>query len=184
MKNTRATYRYAKALLDLSKEQGSLESCKDDMQTIMSVCKGSRELVLLLKSPVIKTDKKLAILKEVFANCSELSLSFITIIAKKKREALLADIAEKFLAIYQKNLGIEKVRLTTASPIQEDTREKIIAFVHQQGVKSIELVEQVDQNLIGGLILRLGDQQLDASIKTQINDLKQSFSKNLYIKDF
>jgi F-type H+-transporting ATPase subunit delta len=184
MKNTRATYRYAKSLLELSQEQGQLEACKDDMQTVVSICKGSRELRLLLKSPVVKTDKKLSIFKQVFAHCSTLSMAFITLITQKKREALLYDIAESFLSIYQKSLGIEKVILTTASPLHEESREKIVAFVHQQGVKAIDLVEQVDESLIGGLILRMGDQQLDASIKKHIKELKQSFNKNLYIKDF
>ena len=77
MKNTRATYRYAKSLLELAKEQGTLEVCKTDMETVVSICKDSRELMLLLKSPVVKTDKKQAIFSEIFGSCSDLTMSFI-----------------------------------------------------------------------------------------------------------
>ena len=184
MRNTRATSRYAKSLLELAKEQNTLELCKTDMASVVSLCKNSRELVLLLKSPVIKTDKKLAIIAEVFVACSPLVLSFINLITKKKREALLFDIAQGFLDLYKINQGIESAMLTTAVELDEDTRQQVLDFIKKQGVSQVDLAEQVDESLIGGAILRLGDKQLDASVARQIKDLKQSFNKNLYIKDF
>lgn len=184
MKNTRATYRYAKSLLELAKEQGTLEACKADMETVVSVCKESRELMLLLKSPVVKTDKKLEILSDIFKSCSTLTMSFIQLITKKKRESLLSDIAERFLLLYKESLGIGTAVLTTATSIDEDTRNNVIDFIKKQGISQVDLTEKVDESLIGGAILRLGDKQLDASISRQIKDLKQSFNKNPYIKDF
>ena len=184
MRNTRATSRYAKSLLELAKEQNTLELCKTDMASVVSLCQNSRELVLLLKSPVVKTDKKLAIIAEVFVGCSPLVLSFINLIAKKKREALLFDIAQGFLDLYKIDQGIESATLTTAVALDEDTRQQVLDFIKKQGVSQVDLIEQVDESLIGGAILRLGDKQLDASVARQIKDLKQSFNKNLYIKDF
>ena len=184
MRNTRATLRYAKSLLELAKEQNTLELCKTDMASVVSLCQNSRELVLLLKSPVVKTDKKLAIIADVFVGCSPLVLSFINLITKKKREALLFDIAQAFLDLYKINQGIESATLTTAVALDEDTRQQVLSFINKQGVGQVDLIEQVDESLIGGAILRLGDKQLDASVARQIKDLKQSFNKNLYIKDF
>ena len=184
MRNTRAISRYAKSLLGLAKEQNTLELCKTDMVSVVSLCQNSRELVLLLKSPVVKTDKKLAIIAEVFAGCSPLVLSFINLITKKKREALLFDIAQRFLELYKIEQGIESATLTTAIALDEDTRQQVLDFIKKQGVSQVDLTEQVDKNLIGGAILRLGDKQLDASVARQIKELKQSFNKNLYIKDF
>ena len=184
MRNTRATSRYAKSLLELAKEQNTLELCKTDMASVVSLCQNSRELVLLLKSPVVKTDKKLAIIAEVFVGCSPLVLSFIKLITKKKREALLFDIAQGFLDLYKIDQGIESATLTTAVTLDEDTRQLVLDFIKKQGVSQVDLTEQVDESLIGGAILRLGDKQLDASVARQIKDLKQSFNKNLYIKDF
>ena len=184
MRNTRATSRYAKSLLDLAKEQNTLELCKTDMASVVSLCRNSRELVLLLKSPVVKTDKKLAIIAELFVGCSPLVLSFIKLITKKKREALLFDIAQGFLDLYKIDQGIESATLTTAVALDEDTRQQVLDFIKKQGVSQVDLTEQVDESLIGGAILRLGDKQLDASVARQIKDLKQSFNKNLYIKDF
>ena len=184
MRNTRATSRYAKSLLELAKEQNTLELCKTDIASVVSLCQNSRELVLLLKSPVVKTDKKLAIIAEVFVGCSPLVLSFINLITKKKREALLFDIAQSFLDLYKIDQGIESATLTTAVALDEYTRQQVLDFIKKQGVSQVDLTEQIDESLIGGAILRLGDKQLDASVARQIKDLKQSFNKNLYIKDF
>ncbi|MGC6471052.1 MAG: ATP synthase F1 subunit delta [Flavobacteriales bacterium] len=184
MKNTRATYRYAKSLLELAKEQGALEDCKSDMQHIVDTCLSSKELVLLLKSPVVKTDKKQTILANIFSNCSKLTMQFIQLITAKKRELLLLDIAQRFLLAYKQDKGIETATLTTAKSIDEDTRNKILGFIKSQGIKQVDLSEKVDPSIIGGAILRVGDKQLDVSVTKQINDLKQTFNKNLYLKDF
>ena len=184
MRNTRATSRYAKSLLDLAKEQNILEPCKKDMASVVYLCQSSRELVLLLKSPVVKTDKKLAIIADAFVGCSPLALNFIKLITKKKREALMFDIAKGFLELYKIDQGIESANLTTAVALDEDTRQQVLDFIKKQGVSQVDLTEQVDESLIGGVILRMGHKQLDASVARQIKDLKQSFNKNLYIKDF
>jgi F-type H+-transporting ATPase subunit delta len=184
MANTRATLRYAKSLFELAKEQNAIESCKADMETIVSTCAASKELALLLKSPVINTDKKLAILSDVFTNLSELSNSFITLITKKKREGLLLEIAHQFMLVYKASLGIETAVITSAQALDDSLRSQVLEFIKKQGLEKVELTEKVNENLIGGAIVRIGDRQLDASVLRQINDLKQSFNKNLYIKDF
>ena len=184
MRNTRVTLRYAKSLLELAVEQNQLDACKADMEDVVAACKESKELSLLLKSPVIKSDKKVAILNEVFASFNTLSKSFINIITNKKREMLLEEIAEQFLLVYKQHKGIESAVVTTAIPLDNDLRAAIQAFVEKHGGGQVELTEKVDEKLIGGAVIRMGDKQLDASVLRQINDLKQTFNKNLYIKDF
>ena len=184
MRNTRATYRYAKSLIELAQEQDVLETCKNDMEHLIATCEGAHDLRLLLKSPVVKTDKKQSIFKAVFTDCCPLVQQFIQLITAKKREALLVDIAQRFLLIYKEQQGIQTAQITTATPIDEETRKHVLDFIRQQGVEKVDLNEVVDDKLIGGLVLRLGDKQIDASVARQIYDLKQTFNKNLYIKDF
>ena len=184
MRNTRVTLRYAKSLLELAVEQNQLDACKSDMESVVRACKESKELSLLLKSPVVKTDKKVTILNEVFASFSALSKSFINIITNKKREMLLEEIAERFLLAYKQHKGIESAVVTTAIPLDKGLKAAIYAFIEKHACGQVELIEKVDEKLIGGAIIRMGDKQLDASVLRQINDLKQTFNKNLYIKDF
>ena len=177
MRNTRVTLRYAKSLLELAVEQNQLDACKADMENVVAACKESKDLSLLLKSPVVKTDKKVAILNEVFASFGTLSKSFINIITNKKREMLLEEIAERFLLVYKQHKGIESAVVTTAIPLDNDLRAAIQAFVEKHGGGQVELTEKVDEKLIGGAVIRMGDKQLDASVLRQINDLKQTFNK-------
>ena len=106
MKQSRATIRYAKSLISITKEQNSLETSFNDMLLVSSVCSSNKDFVNLLKTPIVKTDLKIKILNELLAkSISDLTLSFIILITKKKREILLPEIAECFIALY-KNLSL------------------------------------------------------------------------------
>ena len=183
MKKTRVTSRYAKSLIELAKKENKLELCKTNMTNVVKTCQSSRELMLLLNSPVVKTDKKLAILTQVFSACDPLVLKFINLITKKKRESLLFDIAQGVLALYKIEQGIESATLTTASELNQNTRQQVLDFIKKQGVNKVELKEYVDKSIIGGAILTLGDKQLDVSVARQIKDLKKSFNKTHYLKN-
>ena len=88
------------------------------------------------------------------------------------------------MLVYKASLGIETAVITSAQALDDSLRSQVLEFIKKQGLEKVELTEKVNENLIGGAIVRIGDRQLDASVLRQINDLKQSFNKNLYIKDF
>jgi F-type H+-transporting ATPase subunit delta len=185
MKQSRVTIRYAKALLQLAIEQNTLEQSYNDMVLLDAVCTENRDLVLLLKSPIVKTDQKLSILKEIFASkLGEVSMAFITIITTKKRESLLALIASSFISLYKVHNKIETATVTTATPLDEALRADVINFIKKHGDDNVELTEKVDEKIIGGAIIRMGDKQLDASVSKAISELRQTFNKNLYLQDF
>ena len=185
MKQSRVTIRYAKALLKLSIEQNTLEQSYNDMVLLDAVCTENRDIVLLLKSPIVKTDQKLSILKEIFASkLGEVSMAFITIITTKKRESLLALIASSFISLYKVHNKIETATVTTATPLDEALRADVINFIKKHGDDNVELTEKVDEKIIGGAIIRMGDKQLDASVSKAISELRQTFNKNLYLQDF
>ena len=107
MKETRVALRYAKSLISLALERQILEQIKDDMQTVKSVYDENREFRNMLKSPIVKSDKKTKILNEVFSKeLSELSMTFINKITSKKRESILGAIAENFIKLYNEHKNI------------------------------------------------------------------------------
>ena len=184
MKHSRATIRYAKALLQLSLEKNILEESYNDMMLLDSVCFESKELSLLLKSPIVKTDQKIKIFHEIFTNkITPLSISFMNIIMSKKREYLLEGIAKKFIDLYRNEKNIETAIVTTATPISEELKNEIITYITTKNNK-VELKEVVNKDIIGGAIIRIGDKELDASISSEISELRQTFNKNLYLQDF
>ena len=185
MKQSRATIRYAKSLISISKEQNSLERTFNDMLLVSSVCSSNKDFINLLKTPIVKTDLKIKILNELLAkSISDLTLSFITLITKKKREILLPEIADCVISLYKKNKNIKEVYVTTATPLDQDLREEVMTYIKKQTDSKIELKENVDESLIGGAIIRMDDKQLDASISSSLKSLKQQFSENLYIQNY
>ena len=185
MKATRLTSRYAKSLLSLAIKENVLEKILEDMKQIENICSENKDLSLLLKSPVIKTDKKRSILSEVFSSSvSETTMSFINIIITKKREMYLEGIATSFISLYNIHNNIEIATLTSSHPVDEETKLEVLNFIKKNVKQKVEVTQIIDEELLGGMILRIGDKQLDASVSRNIKQLKQSFSKNLYIKDY
>ena len=185
MKHSRATIRYAKSFIDISLEQNSLEKSYSDMVLIDSVCSSNKDFLSLLRSPIIKTDLKIKILKELFANSlSALTLSFVSLITNKKREGLLPEISASFISLYKKNKNIKEVVVTSAFALDDDLKNSLMDYISNETNSKVDLKEKIDKSLIGGAIIRMDDKQLDASISSSLKALKQKFSKNLYIENY
>ena len=182
---SKITSRYAKSLIDLAKDQNALDRCLTDMELLKNSCLANHELQLLLKSPIINSDKKWGILEMIFkSKVSELSMHFIQILTKKKREFLLPQIAENFIQLYKAQKNIAVANVITATPLNDTLRKKIIEFIGAENKMKIELNEEVDENILGGAIVKIGDKQIDGSVKRNLKNLKKAYSQNLYIKDF
>ena len=126
MSEYRIASRYAKSLLDLAVERKVLEEVNKDMQLLKGVADDNRGLVLMLKSPIITHDKKLAVLTKVFkGKVNEMTMSFFTILTKKHREAYLIAVAEEFHHQYNTHKGIEEATITTTFPLTEALKKRI-----------------------------------------------------------
>ena len=177
--------RYAKALFDFSIEQDVLEQVKDDMKLVVSVCKQNREFRLMLESPIIYTDKKEAIIIEIFGkHIQKSSRHYLLIIIRKKRESLVEGIAYQFIEQYKEYKNITTAELATAIQLDPEVKNNVITLLEDQTKGEIELIEEIKEELIGGFVLSYKDYQYDSSIKKQIKELKKEFDTNLYIRGF
>jgi F-type H+-transporting ATPase subunit delta len=186
MADSRVASRYVKSLLGLAEEQKALEQVHTDMQLFASVCASSHEFVNMLRSPIIKHEKKRDILEAIFkSKVHKLTMAIIDMLTKKNREPLLPAIAIEFHNAYNHYKGIEKASVTTTVALDDKMKADIEALVKKLGSnKQVELVQKIDKSLIGGFILNVGDRQIDASIKSKLKTLKTKFSENPYIKEF
>lgn len=182
MPNPRLAGRYAKSLVDLASERGQLEVVYKDMQYLQAVCKSSKEFVNLLRSPIIKADKKDAIIGAVTkTNVSELTTAFNKLLVAKGRESDLPEIAGAFIDQYNVINNISKVKLTTAVPVSDEVKNAIAAKVKaDQGLHNVDLETAVDESLIGGFTLEFNNRLLDASVLRDLSDIKKQFSVNLF----
>jgi F-type H+-transporting ATPase subunit delta len=186
MAESRVASRYVKSLLGLAVEQGALENVHQDMQLFDRICTSNTDFLMMLRSPIIKHDKKKDILTKIFkGKVHNLSLAIIDILTAKNREPLLPAIAKEFHVAYNDFKGISKASVTTTIGMDAQLRGELEKIVKKlSGKEKIELEEKVDADLIGGFILNVGDKQIDASIKSKLKTLKVKFSENPYIKEF
>jgi len=178
MSEIKVAGRYAKSLLDLSNENNALEEIKNDMVLFDKVVDQSPELEAILKNPIVPTDKKIGILKDLFADkVNTVTLSFFTIVVNKGRSSILYATAKQFIQQYNTIKGIVTAEVTSANALTEAAKEEIIAIVKRElGAKEVLINEKINDKLIGGFILKVGDRQFDASIASNLNKLKKEFA--------
>ncbi|MFB6306219.1 MAG: ATP synthase F1 subunit delta [Flavobacteriales bacterium] len=178
MINSKASKRYARSLIELAKEKNNLDKVFEDMSSVRKTCEEIKELTLLLKNPIVKKDIKQTVFKRVFKeSLNDLSYSFIQLVIRKQREPILLNIIESFQEQYKEYNHIVTAEVTTAVALDKDLRNKIKELVKGDDEKTtVELNEKVEKNIIGGLILRVGEKQVDSSIKTQLNRFKRTLT--------
>lgn len=183
MLSPRLAGRYAKSLVDISKEQNQLEKVYEDMLTLQSINKGSRDFLTLLRSPVVPSDKKNKVITAVTeGKISTLTATFIRLLVSKGREPVLPEIITAFIAQYKKLKNIYPVKLTTAAPISEGLKNQIIDKIRQTSdMQHIELQTVVDESLIGGFTLQAGDKLVDASIAYDLHQISKQFENNDFL---
>jgi F-type H+-transporting ATPase subunit delta len=176
--------RYAKALFDFSLEMNVIEETKTDMDLILSVCASNADFNQLLRSPVIRAKKKQNVMKAIFSKeISELSLRYLDIITRKKREKYIKQIAEEYILAYKKFKNIFSIHFASATSITADIRQKVIDLLEKQTNGSVELIESVKKELVGGFVLNYDDYRYDASIAYQLKKLKKETAEiNLYVR--
>lgn len=182
----RIATRYAKSLMDLAIEQGKLEQVNSDIQ-LLSEATRNREFYLLLKSPIIHTDKKKAIVDAIFkGKLDTLSLAYLHLLIEKGREAYVPEIAAEFIHQYKNLKKITSVTVSTATEMSESVQAELRKKLLASGVttENLEIISKIDPSLIGGFVLEFDNKRYDASVAHKLEALKTDFAKNLYIKEF
>lgn len=186
MSVTRIATRYAKSLLDLAIEQDQVAQVHADITTLAEAVK-NRDLYLMLKSPIINNDKKNAVLSALFgSSMSKLTMLYLKLLVEKNREMYLPEIAAEFVEQYKTLQKITSVKVITASPMSDAVLNDLKLRLQKSGVTNanLDIQTEIDEDLIGGFVLEFDNKRYDASVASKLLDLKNDFSKNLYVKEY
>ena len=178
MSGSRAAIRYAKALLSLATDQKSTEVVNSDMKSITSAIAQSDDLNEMLQSPVVRSSDKKAVLTAVFKNANSTTFNLIDTLITNKRLVLLNDVALSYTRLYDQMRGTQIATVTTAVPLTDGLKTKVLAKVKALTGKDAEVESVIDESILGGFILRVGDIQYNASISSKLNKLKREFTLN------
>jgi len=175
---TKITIRYATAFFDLAGEKGIIEKANADMTLFGNVCESNRDFVLMLQNPVINAEKKRKVITHIFGTAvTPLSLNFMSLMIRKRRERYLPSIAEAYTDLYQAYKGIKTAYVTSAVELGATERKSILEILQKVTNKKIELVEKTNEALLGGFVINLDNFQLDQSIAAKIKQLKKILRK-------
>jgi len=177
MKSTKAATRYATALLELAIENNKVDAILEDMNYLLSANEQTHDFQTLLKSPIIKAEKKISIFGEVFGQFEKVTKDFLTLITNNGREGMLVEIATSFGNQVKTYKGIIPVTISSAVALNAETRESILAKVRTVVKGTLEVTEEVDASLIGGFIVKMDGTQIDASVSSQLNNLRAELTK-------
>jgi F-type H+-transporting ATPase subunit delta len=176
--------RYAKSLFELALETGKLEQVRKDMDLMVDVCLNNRDFRQMLISPVIRPDKKIAVMDAIFTGkIEDLSRQFYHLLSHKRREKYLENIAKQFIAKYKKYHNIHVIEIRSAAPLSKELRDRVVDIIENRTKGTVELIEIIDTKLIGGFIVSDEGRRYDASLTTTIKKLKKEFEENLYIRE-
>jgi F-type H+-transporting ATPase subunit delta len=178
MAGARAAIRYAKAVLSLASDEKTADAVNTEMKLIANTISQSKDLSDALKSPVVSSSIKKSVLLEVFKDSNKITLNLIDTLISNNRIDILGDVAEKYNQLFDKSKGIELATVTTAVALTDDLKKKVLAKAKELTGKDIEVENVIDESIIGGFILRIGDIQYNASITNQLSKLKREFILN------
>ena len=184
MRQFKVANRYAKALFTLAIETNQLEEVNKDIQLIEALDHDEFKRILL--SPIISSDKKVALFEAVFGGrISKLTQSFFNLVFQKGRVTSLIEIGHDFVVQYREHKGIKIMKLTTAVPVSADVKDEIrnrMQAMEKYKKSTLVLEEKIDAALVGGFIVQIDDELFDASIRHDLRFIRKQFVENMYIQ--
>ncbi len=179
MSNIRAARRYAQAMLDIAEEQKKLDRLSDDFAFLQRMLRESRDFLLLLKTPIIKKEKKKAILTELLkSDVAPETLQFLHLLTEKNREDMLGTIITQFFELRDEKLGIVNVEVRAATELTNEQHRRMTEQFEKMTRRKVHISFSLDKQLKGGFVARLGDTMYDGSVRRQLELLREQFLEN------
>ena len=181
MQGSRAAARYAKALLSLAKDKNFTREVNEDMTLIRETIEKSSDLQAFLKSPVVKNSMKKNALLEIFKSVNGVTAGLFEVLIENNRLDIISLVASNYNRLFDEMNGIQVAKVTTAIPLTSALEAKIQQKVKELTGHEAKIENIIDEGIIGGFILRVGDIQYNGSVSAQLSNLKRELQNNTYV---
>lgn len=165
---------YANALLQLTDEGGDAREVFTNLEAVSRSLKGNPELSVLFKHPGISAPERLKLLSEVTKNLDKLSGRAIELLCERRKMHLLPSIMEEFYELLRARHNRVTAKLVCAEEIDEQEKNTIKERLEKRLNKTVDLNVEIDKSLIGGYVLKIGDQVIDGSLKGRLQSIEKS----------
>jgi F-type H+-transporting ATPase subunit delta len=179
MLTSKVAKRYAQGLLDFTNESGQTATVFSEMKDVVKIMGESQDLNKFFLTPYIDSKKKVEVASQIFKGLSQSSQNLITLVIKHGRENQLKNVAQEFINKVEDINGVQRITLTTATQLSKENLDQILRSTNLVNANSnFDLKVNIKPEILGGYILRVGDQQIDASVKSKLNSIKKDFQLN------
>ena len=170
----RIARRYAKALFELAVESREIDSIEKDFEAISGILEQQDEFKAFLENPLINEHRKYQVVQELFKDkLDAITFNFVLMVTEKKRIELLPAIIEEFRHFILKHRNMVEGELVSAVSLDSEQADKIKTNIETLIGKSVLLKEDVDEEIIGGFVVKVEDLVIDNSIRYQLNKLRE-----------
>ena len=174
----RAARRYAKALFNAALATGSVEAAGAGLGEVVTAAQGSPQLMTVLRHPLISRERKTAILRTLFAgSLNPLVENFLFLLVEKDRAGIIETVNEEFAHLVDAHQGIANAEAVSAVELDSAQRDSLQQQLEAATGMRIRLVTKVDADLLGGLVVRVGDRMIDGSVASQLQRMRESLKQ-------
>jgi len=179
LSNTRLSKRYARALFSLGQEDGFFKRYGQELEEFADVCEENGDFRQVISNPIFDLDDRKRILKVVLdrSGFSDLVKNFLNLLLDKNRIGAIEAITDYYARLNDEASNIAHAEITTARPLKEETLDKVLESLKRLTSKDVKSEIKEDPDLIGGIVVKIGDLVLDGSIRAQLEGLKESFKR-------
>ena len=168
---------YARALFEVAKERGSLGEIRDQLRAFARALDENRQLALFFFSPYFSADEKKEGLKRAVENADPVFMNFLEALIERSRMPVIFRIRDRYDRLWDEEEQVLPVQVTSAVELEDGTVESIGGRIREQTGRKVEITSQVDPDIIGGIVLRVGNSVLDASIRNRLNQLRRQVAQ-------
>ena len=166
---------YARAIHDLAKARGDADHVAEEIEELAGYLERDEDFASFLASPLIEPKDRAKTLEKLLrGKASDLLVDSLQVINRKERLGLLAAIAEAYHLQHQEHLGRVDVHVRSAVALGDQLRQRLITVLGKHSGKEPVLIEEVDESLIGGMVLRVDDEKIDGSVVHEIDRLRKA----------
>jgi F-type H+-transporting ATPase subunit delta len=168
---------YSEALFDAARGQGKLDLIRDQLGKLVEAIEESRELTLFFFSPLFSTREKKEGLERMLSGADEIFVNFLKVLIDNHRMPVINRIRKRYEDLWRDENKLLAVEITSAVELDENVAQEIRQRVEQQTGRRVELTRRVDEGILGGLVVRVSNMILDASIRNQLERLRRQVAK-------
>jgi len=168
---------YADSLFEVAKEQGKLDRIRDQLAELADAVAESRDLQVFFFSPYFSSDEKREGIARAVSDAEPELVNFLELLIEKHRMPAIARIRKRFEELWAKENRLLEVRLTSAVELDPEIVKRVGAEIERQTDQKVDLAAEVDEGIIGGLVLRVGNMVMDASVRSKLERLRREVAQ-------